>query len=100
MAVEKEKEKYPLYMYHKDYDEPKRVDNKDEKRALEDRGFTKRYIHKSYPKYVNGIVYNTKAEHEAAVKEMPKVEVVKTDIKTGDVVKKTVSKGGKVTVEE
>jgi hypothetical protein len=99
MAAEKEKEKFPFYMYHKDYDEPKRVDNKDEKRALEDRGWQKRYIHKSYPKYVNGKIYKTKADHEAAMALEPKIEVIKTDIETGDIVKKTTIKGGVKKVE-
>lgn len=97
--IEGQREKYPFYMYHPDYDEPKRVDNKDEKKALEDRGWRKQYIHKSFPKYVNGVIYKTKAEYESAMKDAPTVEVVKTDIRTGETVKKTTFKAGSTKVE-
>ena len=99
MAIEKEKQTFPVYVYHKDHDEPKRCDNKDELRALVDRGWQTRYIHKEYPKWVNGRIVKNKAEHDELLKDAPKIEVIKTDIETGDIVKKTTIKGGVKKVE-
>jgi hypothetical protein len=99
MAIEKEKQTYPVYVYHKDYDEPKRCDNKDELRALIDRGWQIKYIYKPYPKWVNGRIVKNKAEHDALKKTMPTIEVIKTDIETGETVKKTTIKGGVKKVE-
>lgn len=65
--------KFPYYMYHKDFDEPMRVDNKDEARQLAEKGYEDHYIHKDYPKWVNGKIVPNKAAHEALLAEQPKV---------------------------
>jgi len=70
-------EKFPIYMYHKAYDEPRRVDNNSEKVDLENQGWTSAYIHKSYPKWVNGVIVRNKKEHDLLLgKEEEKEEKI------------------------
>lgn len=57
-------EKFPIYMYHKSYDEPRRADNNSEKVDLENQGWTSAYIHKPYPKWVNGVIIRNQREHD------------------------------------
>lgn len=54
---------YPKYMYHREYDEPRRVDTKEQENDLKNKGWVSRYLHKEYPKWVNGILCKT-AEQE------------------------------------
>lgn len=57
---------YPRYLYHKDYDEPIRVDSKEEEAPLLNQGWVVRYLHKEYPKRIGDQrVFN--AEQEAEV---------------------------------
>lgn len=72
--------KYPFYMYHKEHDEPLRVDNKDEERQLAEKGWEPNYIHKEYPKWVKGKIVKSKAEHEAFLEEFPDMEVGKGEV--------------------
>lgn len=65
--------KYPLYMYHKDENEPLRVDNKDEERQLSEKGYVDHYIHKDYPKWVKGAIVKNKKEHEERLSTFPDV---------------------------
>ena len=81
---------YPLYMYHMDYDEPLRVDNKDEERQLIEKGYVDCYIHKEYPKWVSGAIVKNKAEHEARLAMFP--EVVKGTPLQEDTIEETLSK--------
>lgn len=79
--------KYPFYMYHKDFDEPLRVDNKDEERQLSEKGYIDHYIHKEFPKYYKGKIYKTKKDYDAAVAMFP-------DVTKGEPVEEeTVTKG-------
>ena len=65
--------KYPHYMWHKNQDKPLLVANKDEERQLAEKGYQSRYIHKDYPKWVNGRIVPNKAAHEALLANQPKV---------------------------
>lgn len=73
--------KYPSYMYHQEYNEPRRVDNLGELQNLQAIGWVNHRIWKEFPKMVNGIIIKNKAEEklllDAAAKQ-PKVEVKKT----------------------
>ncbi|RLC24895.1 MAG: hypothetical protein DRH93_03305 [Deltaproteobacteria bacterium] len=74
---------FPIYLYHKEYDTPKRVDNRAQMTDLQNKGWVNRYIKKEYPKWVNGIVVRSEAEHKVllaaeARKPAMKVEVKKT----------------------
>ncbi len=70
------KNPYPLYLYHKDHDEPIRVDSKEDESALVSQGWTRAYLYKEYPKVVydpkdrsNCVTVQNKAqEDEAKVK--------------------------------
>ena len=57
---------YPRYVYHADHNEPIRVDSKAEETNLLNQGWTTRYLHKEYPKWVNGKVVQSKKEEELA----------------------------------
>lgn len=73
--------KYPFYVNHKEYDEPRRVDNLGELNALKTQGWTEARIWKEFPKMVNGILCKTAAQEKLlldAAAQMPKVEVKKT----------------------
>ena len=59
---------YPRYVYHADHNEPIRVDNKAEETNLLNQGWTTRYLHKEYPKWINGKIVHSK-EEEAAEKD-------------------------------
>lgn len=68
---------YPRYMYHHDHNEPVRVDSKAAQTDKENLGWTTRYLHKEYPKWVGDKIVQSKAEHDrllAAAK--PPEEVV------------------------
>ena len=67
-------------MYHRDFDEPLRVDNKDEQRQLAEKGWEDHYIHKEYPKWVKGQIVKNKAEHEALLEKFPDMEVGKGEV--------------------
>lgn len=69
--------KFPFYMYHKDFDEPLRVDNKDEVRQLTEKGYVERYLYKEYPKWVKGAIVRTKEEEEKRLERFP--DVIKGD---------------------
>lgn len=47
---------YPKFMYHREYDEPRRVDTKEQENDLKNKGWVSRYLYKEYPKMVNGIL--------------------------------------------
>jgi hypothetical protein len=65
---------YPRYMYYRDSDAPVRVDSKDEENNLLTKGWTTRYIHKEYPKWVGGRIVNSPEEEVRILsKEQPKV---------------------------
>ena len=69
--------RYPFYMYHTDHDEPRRVDEHDQEVALENKGWVTHYIHKDYPKMVNGVIVKNKVEHDKLLaRELPKVTKV------------------------
>ena len=55
---------YPRYVYHADHNEPIRVDSKAEETNLLNQGWTTRYLHKEYPKWVNDKVVQSKEEEE------------------------------------
>ena len=76
-------DKYPKYVYHKEYDEPRRVDNKAEEIDLLNKGWKKRYIKKEYPKWVNGVVVRSEAEEKLlldAAKKTPKPKIEKKTV--------------------
>ena len=56
---------YPRYVYHADHNEPIRVDSKAEETNLLNQGWTTRYLHKEYPKLVNGKTVYSKEEEDA-----------------------------------
>jgi hypothetical protein len=45
---------YPLYLYHRDHNEPVRVDTIAEETALKNQGWQRGYINKEYPKLCYG----------------------------------------------
>ena len=72
---------FPAYMYHKNYNEPRRVDNQDQVSELENKGWVTRYLYKEYPKMVNGIICKDKATEELLLRNTPpKPKVVKDQI--------------------
>jgi len=107
MELKAKAKRYPFYMYHTDEDEPRRVDDTAQEVALENKGWVIRYIHKDYPKWVNGVILKSKEEHDKLigkkqVKPEPLPEVVKVTLeenidKTGEpiVTEKPVNKGGR-----
>ena len=64
MAMASSKRRYPLYMYHRDFDNPKRVDNNEEEKALSQKGWVATYLHKDYPTMVNGMICKDKDEEK------------------------------------
>ena len=78
--------KFPFYMYHKDYEEPRRVDHQSEIAPLESQGWVTHRIWREFPKMVNGIIVKTPAEEKLlrdAEAAKPKVEVKKTILTPG-----------------
>jgi hypothetical protein len=75
---------FPTYMYHKEYDEPRRVDDQDQATELELKGWKNSYVWKMYPKIVNGILCKDEATEKLllqAQSNIPeKVKVVKDHI--------------------
>ena len=68
---------YPFYMYHEDYNEPRRVDENSQQVDLENEGWVAHYIHKDYPQLVNGVMVHSKEEHEKLL--LPKVKKATLD---------------------
>lgn len=67
---------YPRYMYHRNHDKPVRVDSKAEQTDRKNVGWTTGYIHKEYPKWVNGeLVRSRVAEDRLLAKAKPLAEV-------------------------
>lgn len=67
-------------MYHRDYNEPVRADNNGEKIDFENKGWTSAYIHKEYPKWVNGVIVQTKRDQEILLGKQEKVTLVKEKV--------------------
>ena len=63
-SVQQGKSPYPRYVYHKDYNEPIRVDSLEDETPLLNQGWVTRYLHKEYPKWVNGVIVQDAEEHE------------------------------------
>lgn len=55
---------YPVFLYHPDHEEPKRVDTAAELMELQTKGWVRRYLHKEYPKWVKGVLCKNKAERD------------------------------------
>jgi len=53
---------YPRYMYHPDMNEPKRVDSAEQERQFFSKGWVINYLPKEYPKWIDGVLYETKSE--------------------------------------
>jgi hypothetical protein len=73
--------KYPFYVNHREYNEPRRVDNLGELNALKAQGWTESRLWKEYPKMVNGIICKDADQEKLLLDhaaKMPKVEVKKT----------------------
>ena len=72
---------FPKYMYHKDHNEPIRVDSKAEQTDKENLGWTTARLFKEFPKWVGDKIVHSKAEEErllASTNPQPK-EVVLPD---------------------
>ena len=73
--------KFPAFMYHKEHDEPKRVDTADQAKDLMTHGWVNRYLYKEYPKMVNGVLCKDKATEDLLLKtEAAKPKVVKETV--------------------
>ena len=79
---------YPRYVYHREYDEPRRVDNREQENELVNKGWSKSYLYKEFPKYVNGIIVKTPEEEKLLLSAKPGKTLKKDEPKV--VVKKTV----------
>jgi hypothetical protein len=55
---------YPKYLYHPDFNEPRRVDSNAEEAEWGTKGWTSRYLHKEYPKWIGDKIVQSKAEEE------------------------------------
>ena len=78
--------KYPMYVYHKEYNEPRRCDNLGQLNELTSQGWTESYVWKEFPKMVNGILCKTPAQEKLLLDhaaKTPKVEVKKTTLSGG-----------------
>lgn len=53
---------YPRYMYHRDHNEPVRVDSKAEQTDKENLGWTTARLYKEYPKWVGGKIVQSEVE--------------------------------------
>ena len=81
--------RYPLYMYHKEHNEPKLVNSNAEEVDMVNKGWSAAYIHKDYPKWVKGQIVQSKAEEkqlleilEGALVTEPEVpKVTKEDVR-------------------
>jgi hypothetical protein len=69
-----DKRTYPAAMYHKNEQYPIMVDNRADEEALAAQGWTRAYIHKEYPKWVNGVIVKNKEEHDALLAQ-PQIKV-------------------------
>jgi len=76
MELKSNTRRFPFYMYHKDENEPQRVDDNAQVVDLENKGWVSHYIHKEYPKWVDGKVVKSKKEHDELVKPLPEVKTV------------------------
>lgn len=63
------KNRYPLYMYHKKEAEPVRVDSRGEEVELTNKGWSSSYIHKEYPKWINGELITSAKEDKTKVRK-------------------------------
>lgn len=88
------KKKYPVYLYHRETDEPILVDNESDEEALVRKGWQRGYIHKEYPKWVDGFIVKNKAEHDARLSYLGAREKMKVG-KGNTVVTVTKGDGGK-----
>ena len=82
---------FPRYLHHKDY-EPKRVDNEEDEKHWINKGWRKQYIYKSYPKWVNGVIINSKKEEDLLLANTVSQPTVK--------VKKSIYKGDEQIIPE
>jgi len=82
-TVQQRKSPYPRYLYHKDYNEPIRVDSAEDEAPLLNQGWVAKYLHKEYPKWVNGIIVQD-AEGEAKALENGPKDNGRTVLKTND----------------
>jgi len=55
---------YPVYLYYKDKTNPIRVDTKAKEVEMTNLGWTVRYQHKEYPKWIDGKIVKTEAEEK------------------------------------
>lgn len=60
---------YPKYLYHRDHDEPVRVDSKAEQTDKENLGWTTMRLFKEYPKWIGDKLVQSKAEEERLLAE-------------------------------
>lgn len=60
---------FPKYMYHKDHNEPVRVDSKAEQTDKENLGWTTMRLFKEYPKWIGDKLVQSKAEEERLLAE-------------------------------
>lgn len=74
---------YPRYMYHKDENEPKVVMSRAEETELSTKGWITTYIHKEYPKMVDGKIVNSQEEEKRLLAsrqpKIPPIEVPSFD---------------------
>jgi len=80
--MQKKIKPFPHYMYHRDYDEPRRVDNTAQAKELRNIGWKASRIWKEFPKMVEGVPVNNAEEEKLlldAVARKPKV-VIETKI--------------------
>ena len=55
---------FPKYMYHRDHDEPVRVDSKAEQTDMTNKGWVISYLHKEYPKWIGDKLVRSRAEED------------------------------------
>lgn len=60
---------YPKYLYHSDFNEPKIVNSQVEEAELGTKGWVSTYLHKAYPKWVNGKIVKSKEEEDLLLAE-------------------------------
>lgn len=64
---------YPRYMYHPEKADPLRVDSAAQEKEMYSKGWVAHYIHKEYPKWINGVIYQTEEEAREAGALKPEV---------------------------
>lgn len=72
--------KYPVYLYHKEYNDPRIANNKAQQTDLENKGWTTRYIYKEYPKMVNGVLCKTEEAEKFLLAEAEKIPKMKVEV--------------------